>query len=903
MNRDSDTLRLSPAQYARAKDLFHELIEQPGGERAAALAALAEEPAVVAELQRLLAHATATLQTAPLQAALHGLVEMPRPGDTLGAWTLEEVIGAGGMGQVFRAHRSDGHFRQRAAIKLLAGLPSLAALRFLARERQILATLAHPNIARLLDGGSTPAGQPYLVMEFVDGQPLLGWCRARALSPPARVRLWLEIAAAVAFAHRQLVVHCDLKPGNVLVTAEGRPMLLDFGISRLLDEAEAPLRVDAGAAADAGQTAMAYTPRYASPEQKAGRRVGTATDVYSLGLTLAELLEVPWPEEGSPQLQRLPEELAAIIDRATAADPEQRYPNVDELADDVRRYLAQDVVRARRPTPAYLARKWLRRHRWPVAVASGFLLLLAGFSWQMRVERDSARQAEQAARAVKDFMVGVFQGADPELAGRRDLPVSQVLDAGSERLRGALAEQPATRAELAIILGAVYQNIGRRAQALQLFDEGIGLARGIGAGELLAEGLHRKAFTLYDQEALSEALPVAREALGLRRERVPGSSAHLASLRLMGSILSYLGEFAEAGATLEQALELASSAHGADSLEAALAHLDLARHRGGEGGQAAAVQAHAERAGALFAARLGPAHIRVADALEMQILGMVQAGAALAALPKVEQLVARRAALYGEQSHPHSYALQVQGSVRRSAGQHLAAIPSFRASLAIHEALDGPDSAAGLVPSYNLARVLEESGNAAAALAQFERHHAIQSAHPAGAPVPLPRIELHLAHNLRGVGRLAEAESRLQALLQDAAAAEADFRARVLLELAALARERGALEAAGQHLREARAALVEPGVEWRIEQARWLMARGDLAAARAELDAALAQVTASDGADSVAHWRLRIDEARWLAASGQAAAAGQLAGEIRERLTAVIDPAGGHALALESLQR
>lgn len=901
MNRESDTVLLSPAQHARVKDLFHALIERPATERAAALAALAEEPAVLAELQRLLAHATATLQVAPLEVALQGLVEAPRPGDTLGAWTLEEVIGAGGMGQVFRAHRSDGHFRQRAAIKLLAGLPSLAALRFLARERQILATLAHPNIARLLDGGSTPAGQPYLVMEYVDGQPLLGWCRARALPPPARLRLWLEIAAAVAFAHRQLVVHCDLKPGNVLVTAEGRPMLLDFGISRLLDEAETPA-VERAASADPGQTAMAYTPRYASPEQKAGRRVGTATDVYSLGLTLAELLEVPWPEEGSPQLERLPEELVAIIDRATAPDPEQRYPNVDELAEDVRRYLAQEVVRARRPTPAYLARKWLRRHRWPVAVASGFVLLLAGFSWQMRVERDSARQAEQAARAVKDFMVGVFQGADPELAGRRDLPVSQVLDAGSERLRGSLAEQPATRAELAIILGAVYQNIGQRAKALTLFDEGIGLARGIGAEALLGEGLHRKAFTLYDQEALAEALPVAREALALRAAAVPGSSAHLASLRLVGSILSYLGESAEAGRTLESALTLATATHGADSLEVALAHLDLARHLGGEGGHAAAVQDHARRAGALFADRLGPAHIRVADALEMQILGMVQAGAASAALPKVEQLVARRAALYGEQSHPHSYALQVQGSVRRSAGQHLAAIPSFRASLAIHDALDGPDSVASLVPSYNLARVLEESGNAAAALAQFERHHAIQSARPAGAEVPLPRIELHLARNLRGVGRTAEAESRLQALLEDPAVA-ADSRVEVLLELAALERERGALEVAGQHLRAARAALAEPSPDWQIEQARWLMARGDLAAARAELDAALAQVAAASGADSVAHWRLRIDEARWLAASGQAAAASQLAGEIRERLTPVIDPAGGHALALQSLQR
>ncbi|MCU0754215.1 MAG: serine/threonine-protein kinase [Xanthomonadales bacterium] len=903
MSAASGAAALSPAQYARAKALFNVLVELPAAERSRRLAEPLDDPAVDAELRRLLAHATATLASAPLDQALQGLVEAPKPGDTLGTWTLEAPIGAGGMGQVFRAQRSDGHFRQQAAIKFLAGLPSAAALRFLARERQILATLAHPNIARLLDGGSTPAGQPYLVMEYVDGQPLLGWCRQQSLTVPARLRLLIDICGAVAFAHRQLVVHCDLKPGNVLVSPDGRPMLLDFGISRLLDEAENAVPVDGSATVDAGQTAMAYTPRYASPEQKAGRRVGTATDVYSLGLMLAELLEVPWPEDGAPQLRGLPEELAAIIERATASEPERRYANVDALAEDLRRYLAQEVVRARRPTPGYLARKWLRRHRWPVAVGSAFVLLLSGFSWQMRAERDSARQAEAAARAVKDFMVGVFQGADPELAGRRDLPVSQVLDAGSERLRGSLAEQPATRAELAIILGAVYQNIGRREQALAHFDEGVALARQIGAPALLADGLHRKAYTLYDQEALSEALPVAREALRLRGDAEAGSSAHLASLRLLGSILSYLGESAEAGATLEQALTLASTTHGAESLEAALAHLDLARHFGGMGDQPATVQEHAERAGALFAAQLGPEHIRVADALEMRILGMVQAGKAGAALPLADQLVARRAALYGEQSLPHSYALQVQGSVRRSAGQHLAAIPSFRASLAIHDALDGPQAPSRLVPSFNLARVLEETGNHAEALRQFEQHHAIQTAHPEGANVPMSRIELHLGRNLRLLGQREAAEAQLRALLAGPAEALAPVRAAVWLELAALAREAGALDLAGQHLNEAAAAESAPGADWHAEWARLQLARGDLAAAREALDAALAEVTAGAGADSVSAALLRIDEAQWLAASGQREAARQLAGTLRERLAPVIDPAGRHAQVLESLSR
>ena len=187
-------------------------------------------------------------------------------------------------------------------------------------------------------------------MEYVAGLPILDYCRQQQLVTAARLQLLLDVCAAVAFAHAQLVVHCDLKPGNILVTASGRPMLLDFGIS----DTQAP-------AAGAHLTGMAYTPRYASPEQKAGQRVGTATDIFSLGLLLAELLDAPWPDGQSPELESLPDELAAIIDCATRTDPAQRYPHVDLFAADLRHYLAGEVVQARRATPAYLARKWLHR--------------------------------------------------------------------------------------------------------------------------------------------------------------------------------------------------------------------------------------------------------------------------------------------------------------------------------------------------------------------------------------------------------------------------------------------------------------------------------------------------------------------------------------------------------------
>lgn len=894
--------RLSTQQFARVKDLFAELVELPAEQQTRALEQLDAEDAVINELQRLLQHATATLDGQPLQAGLSRLAQMPASGDTLGAWTLDDQIGAGGMGKVFRARRSDGHFQQHAAIKLMGGTPSAAAMRLLARERQILATLAHPNIARLLDGGSTPGGQPYLVMEFVEGLPLVEYCRRHNLATSARLQLLLEVSAAVSFAHRQLVVHCDLKPSNILVTANGRPMLLDFGISRLLGEAERSGPKSDSSNADGVLTAVGYTPRYASPEQKAGQRVGTATDVYSLGLVMAELLETPWPEHAAPMLSALPEELAAIIAMATHPEPAQRYASVEALAADLQRYLAREAVHARRPTAIYLIRKWWQRN-WVLSSAlASFLILLAGSAWQMRVERDNARAAERAARAVKDYMVSVFRGADPEHAGRRDLPVSHFLDAGSERLRGSLEDQPATRAELALILGTVYQSIGLRQQALVQYDEAIRLTRERRLAELLAEALHRKAYTLYDMEDLTAALPLAREALALRASRASASAEHLASLRLLGSVLSYLDESNEAEQRLQEALELALAHHGAQSIEVALARLDLARHFGAQGDRAVQVQEHASAAGDRFAQLLGPDHFRVADALEMRILGMVQSGQASAAIPHAVQLVAQRSALYGAISHPHSYALQVQGSVYWRAGQHLTAIPAFEASLAIHDELDGPEAVASLVPLFNLARTLEQAGAHGQALELLQRHRAIQQANPDNASVPDARLRLLIGRNLQRLGRLEEADGVLRELLQHNEAADAGLIIDARLNLAGIARERGALAQAQSLLDEI--ATEEPlrRVEWYGESARLALAGGATAAAGEHIQQALALLIEQLGEDAPETWLLRIDQAQWLKASGQTAAARQLAAEIATRLTPMIHPQGRWASLLAQLQ-
>lgn len=911
MNSPDETPRPPPAapaldaaQYARVKERFAELMERPGADRRRALAAIEDDAAVVAELERLLAHATATLDGAPLHAALQVVVGGAGPGDTLGSWTLDEEIGAGGMGKVFRAHRSDGHFRQQSAIKLLGGVPSAAALRFLARERQILASLTHPNIARLLDGGSTPGGQPYLVMEYVEGLPLMGYCRQQGLATPARLRLLSEICAAVSFAHQQLVVHCDLKPGNILVTRDGRPMLLDFGISRLVEEGDSRAHDPDAAShktASAASTSLGYTPRYASPEQKAGQRLGTATDVYSLGLVMAELLEAPWPDDGPPDLRALPDELAAIIRLATRPDPEQRYASADHLAADLRRYLAHEAVQAKAATPAYRLRKWLRRYWIPAGAATAFLALLTGFSWQMRQERDSAQAAERAERAVRDYMVTVFQGADPELAGRRDLPVSQVLDAGRARLKETLQDQPATRAELATILGGVYQNIGLRQAALELFDEAIGLARQENLPALLADAVQRKAYTLYDMEDFAAALPVAREALALRAGEGPGSSPHLASLRLLGLVLSYSGDKAQAEPLLQQAMELAINHHGPESVEVALARLDLARHCGSMRARAAEVLEHATAAGAIFARELGVDHFRVADALEMRVLGLVQDGRAAEATEDAQQLVERRRAIYGRLSNPHSYALHAHGSVLRRAGRHLDAAPVFSESVAIHEELEGADSQSIKVPLFALGITLEEAGHHADALAQFERHLRIQQAQPENVIESGLELRLRIARNQQLAGQVSKAEDSLRAIVRDAdTGPTADTRIRVAaqLQLAAIARARGDLDDATRWI-EAAGAQDDP--QWHAERGRLALAQRDLALAGQAFDQAIALESARAGADAPAVWLLKIDQARWLQASGQQTDAAALAAEIRLRLSPMIHPQGRWAMELAAI--
>ena len=412
-------------------------------------------------------------------------------GAMLGPYRLGEMLGHGGMGEVHRAERVDGQFEQQVAIKLvLLGHEGMAA-RFHA-ERQILARLTHPGIAAIHDGGVAPDGRPYMVMELVEGLPILEWCRRQQLGLDGRLALFLSVCDAVAYAHRNLVVHRDLKPVNVLVTAEGRTKLIDFGIARLLDN---PV--------DNQTIETLMTPGYAAPEQLLGKPVTTATDIYALGLLLFEMLTgkpvfnlqrmpllasmqlrasqptPPHPSQMARDLAQLAPvswrllrgDLDAIVAKALRDAPEQRYSAVSELAADVHRHLNSEPVQARRGNWTYVVGRALRRHR-ALALGSAVALLAIGVGvaavvWQADVARHEAR----SATAVKDFLLQVFRASDPRIAAdkpRGQITARELLDATSGRIEDRFVDDPALQVELLGAVAGIYRELGEseRHQAL-----------------------------------------------------------------------------------------------------------------------------------------------------------------------------------------------------------------------------------------------------------------------------------------------------------------------------------------------------------------------------------------------------------------------------------------------------
>ncbi len=910
---------LTPEQFARVKALFDRLVDLPAADRKSVLEKLDEAPEVLAELDLLLRNTLvddARYGGPVLAAMMTGEPDAVGAASVLGAWTLGAEIGEGGMGKVFAAERSDGHYQQSAAVKLLSGVASPQALRYLARERQILASLSHPNIARILDGGSTPGGQPYIVMERVDGIPIDRYCEQQQLPLDERLRLLIEVCGAVDFAHRQLIVHCDLKPSNILVTTDGRPILLDFGISRRLlavssDNPDDPTGPDPRppAPGTALVTSKAYTPRYASPEQFRNDRVGTATDVYSLGRVLSELLGLSLDADDALAVTSLPRDLGAIITRATAAAASERYASCAEMAADLQRYLSHRPVSARPATLAYVGGQWLRRH-WAWAVAGlGFILTIGLFSWQMRHERDAALAAEQAARAVTAYMSSVFQAADPEIAGRRDLPVSELLDAGRDRLAEQLQAQPRVRAELQGILGGVYQGIGRREQALALYDQALAALPADESSPLRASLLRRKADAIYHLEDFVAAEPIARQALTLSTVLAPESTEQIHSLRLLGGILLYQGRREEAEPLLQQALHLALKLTGPDSTETARVRLDLGRLYAYFGLGAEQVIEYGSTAAHALARIHGTHHPLHVDALEIQALGLNLANQFDQAIPLARVVSEQRIRLYGENSPQAGYGLYTYADALASAGRNLQALPQIERSIEIQLHLAGADQLPLTAPLLLRAYIETRAGLLELALTSVDRIIALH--HQADALDRMELIEAHFyrARVLRLLGRWEQARvDGLKVLEQRSKDPSTPpywlFKAQ--LEMVALERSQGLLDAAQARLdgmdHDALGADGWHHADLVLERARLDRARGRYDRALEQLQAAEDLLAPRLGPWHPELWLERIERAEVLAAMGRSDEAQALAGEILARAAPTIAPDGHWARRLAQLR-
>ncbi len=478
-------------------------------------------------------------------------------GRRVGAWKLVREIGQGGMGAVWLAERDDGAYLQQAAVKLVrSGWHDDDLLRRFRAERQILAALNHPNIARLIDGGLADDA-PFLVLEYVDGEPLQRWCAEHHLDLEARLRLLLTVCDAVAHAHSRLVVHRDLKPSNILVDRDGQVKLLDFGIAKLL-EGEGSREISA---------IRMFTPDYAAPEQVRGDAVTTGVDVYALGLLLYELLtgQRPYGQAASTpaayeqailtqepeapsrivtqahsdavarigQLdlaalqRRLRGDLDAIVLKALRKRPEDRYASVEALAADLRRYLAKQPVDARRGRWRYRATRFLQRHALSASLAAiallSLLIGLAAALWQAeqaRIERDAARREAIKSTRALDFMKTVFEIADPSENLGRSVTAVELLAKGAADLEFQLKDEPEVRAALLDTLGSANLGLGQTETAKSLFERGLADARRSGDPVAIGHALLGlgSALTRLGDIAASEALAREARALALPRD-------------------------------------------------------------------------------------------------------------------------------------------------------------------------------------------------------------------------------------------------------------------------------------------------------------------------------------------------------------------------------------------------
>lgn len=667
----------------------------------------------------------------------------------IGPWRVVRLIGRGGMGSVYLVERADGQFDQQAALKLsrLGFDDEAAMVRFLA-ERQIVARLDHPNIARLIDGGVADDGRPYFAMELVTGEPLLAYVQARQLSIRDRLALFIQLGEAVQYAHRHLVVHRDVKPSNVLVTAEGVPKLLDFGIAKLFDP-------DAGLAADGTVTRdRVMTPGYAAPEQIAGGPITTATDVYAMGVVLYELLCGRRPFEASG---RSPRELEQeVLERAAdrpsvmAADrrrrrqiagdldticltalrkePERRYRSAEQLVEDVRRHLAGLPVAARPDTLSYRAAKFVHRHAIGVTMTAAAVVLVVAAAVALAVQSAQAARERDKAQQVAALLIDVFEVADPSEVRGAQVTAREVLDRGVERVERTLGSQPEVQADLLGVLGRVYRNLGLYERATGLTARALDLVAGLsGARSAAAAATRSRLGELhYLKGDYPRAEATLREALSAQETIAGPASPEVAvTLNHLGKTLQAQGRLDEAETTLGRALAISTAAYGESHAQVAEAVTNL--------GAVMFVRGRLDQAGTLFQRALdvrrrllGDDHPLVAAALSNLATLLSRTGDLDGAerIGREALAVARR--VYGPEHPRVATVLNNLGLTEFARNNPAAAEPWLAESLAMRRKLLPPAHPETAQSLANLGLIVQTLKRPADALPMYEEALAIR---------------------------------------------------------------------------------------------------------------------------------------------------------------------------------
>ncbi len=689
------------ALYGRAQAIAHDLLELAPDLRQARLTTLCGDDA---ELRREVEWLVSTADDTFVDEVRHTIADATsalaadlRVEPTAAAsYRLIERLGEGGMGVVWLAEREAGGARMRVALKRLHPGSVAQHARF-QEEQRILGTLNHRNIAHLVDAGEDTGGNPFLAMEFVEGERIDRWCDTHALDLRMRIELFLKVCAAVSYAHERLVIHRDNKPANIVVDAAGEPKLLDFGIARLVDT-DATLTV----------AARAMTVAYASPEQIAGEPLGTSTDLWSLGVVLHELVcgirlfphtltehalseairsgaVVPPSQQirrartreddtnasGPLRERHVPADVDAIVLKALRREPEQRYASVRDFSEDLQRFLDARPVAARRGRWTYRAQRFVQRYRWLLIAAAASIAIASGFTWRtVLAEREARLQARVAEQAIA-FLTSAFSLSDPTRADRHDFSAREVLDRSRDRLNLELADQPRVRARLLEALGEAYRGIDERSTGAQLLEEAarLNLDPAVNNPLAAARSLRSKAISVMSSRgSTAEAASAAQRALDLLADRADVEPLVLADA--YGTLAQALNANARESDAMSAALQALSLREAADAGPSAIARslLDLCTISSGISEHARAVR-YCERAGALY----------------------VQAGM--------------------ERSNDRRLVLAQLASTLAYTGEHQKSLAVMRESVALTQSLFGEDSSTFAMSRIGLAIAMADRGD------------------------------------------------------------------------------------------------------------------------------------------------------------------------------------------------